>query len=248
MARTPPPRRRQCPPSIANVCKPRMNASPCAVCCGPTPARINRGSGGSELTSEANDCLGSDATNLGHPIRRPGGELGGKVFKVRAGPAREFKVRETLLEHYAPHPGGEDGVRTGTRLNVFVALLGRAGPDRVNADDAGGMSMARLLHEVPMVMAGRQHVDAPEKDEAALRHLLGVEAKRQSFPFNGDRRNGAWSTRLAARTKGMEQTHRRARLHNPHGAHVAVRQQRFRPVFVGVRGETFRDKVGRSIP
>ena len=204
----------------------------------PNASADHCGSSGGELTREADNGIGSNATNLGHPIRRPGGELAGEVIKVGAGPARKLKVCETLLEHHAPHAGGEDGVRTGTKLDVFVALLGGASADRVDADDARAMSIARLLHEVPVVMACREHVDAPEKDEAALRHLLRVEAKRQSFPFNGHRRNGARSTRLTARAKCMEQTHRRAHLHNPHRAHVAVRQQRFRTMFVNDGGES----------
>jgi hypothetical protein len=36
----------------------------------------------------------------------------------------------------------------------------------------------------------------------------------------------------------MEQAHQRAQLHDPHGAHVAVGQQRFGTVFVDDGGET----------
>ena len=65
---------------------------------------------------------------------------------------------------------------------MFVALLGSAGADRVDADDARAMSLASLLYEMPVVMACREHVDAPEKDEATVRHLLRVEANGNPSP------------------------------------------------------------------
>ena len=88
----------------------------------------------------------------------------------------------------------------------------------------------------------------PEKDEAAVRHLLRVEAKWQSFSRDRYRGDAADATGLTARAKGMEQAHRRAHLHDPHRAHVAVRQQRFRTVLVDDGGETLRDKVDRGVP
>ena len=137
----------------------------------PNASADHRRSRGGELTRETDNSLGLESAYLRDSFRRPRRDLGGEVIEVRAGSARKVEVRQPLLEHHARHAGRKDRIRPGAKLDVLFALARRTGADRVDADDACAVASARLLNEVPMVVACGEKVAAPKQDEAAVGEL-----------------------------------------------------------------------------
>ena len=201
-----------------------------------------------ELARKPHHGLRVDPAHLGHAIRRPWRDRCRDGIEIGAGAACEVEVRKSLLEHHAGHARGENGVGAGTERDVLVALPRRPRADRVEADHPRAMTPARLLDEMPVMMAGRQDVDAPQQDQAAVHGGFGVEAERQAFLrglVGGDVADAAAD---AACAECVEEPHRAAKLHDPHRAEIAVRQQRLRAVRGCDGGETLGHQIECRIP
>jgi hypothetical protein len=113
--------------------------------------------------------------------------------------------------------------------DVFVALVGRFGAARVDADDARAVSLG-LLHLAPEMQVAGNRVAAPDQDQLRLGKELHFHADLAAKRLHqrlaaGSGANGAIQLR---RTQPVEEARCHAlALHQAHGAGIAVGQYRF---------------------
>jgi hypothetical protein len=104
---------------------------------------------------------------------RPGCGAGPQLVRAERVALEVVAVLQPPVEHHVHQPQGEGGVGARPDGVPFVALRGRAGPDRVDADDRRA-ALARLQHEGPEMRVRRERVRSPQQDQIALGQSLPV--------------------------------------------------------------------------
>ena len=82
--------------------------------------------------------------------------------------------------------GGKRRIGAGANGDMFVAFRRRLGVARVYADNARAIPLARFVQEMPMVVAGGQHVRAPQDDELGMNIFFRIEADRVAGGHHGE--------------------------------------------------------------
>ena len=112
--------------------------------------------------------------------------------------------------------------------HVLVTGTCGSGSDRIDADDPGAALTARLIHEVPVVMARREQVRAPEQYETAVHNVFRVKAMRMPLLREHISGSTADASVEPRRPERMEDSHQGAALDDTHRAEVVQRQDRLR--------------------
>jgi hypothetical protein len=181
------------------------------------------------VARQRNDLLHRDAADLRRALRRPLQRALAKRLPAQRVGGEVIGVQPVVAHQLMHQCQRQRTVGARAQGDVFVALVGRFGAARVDADDARAVSLG-LLHLAPEMQVAGNRVAAPDQDQLRLGKELhfhaDLAAKRlQQRLAAGSGANGAIQLR---RTQPVEEARCHAlALHQSHGAGIAVGQYRF---------------------